>query len=289
MSLLYPLALVLLQLYPMTNPVWFYAADVTSNLLSWITISLSAISDVIPNKWRSSCFGILFGGFSLGLALSPILAIPLSHFEVSCLSLVLSTGGFLYSLFYLPETLSKETSEKMRRLRQVAEAEALYVVYGNNNNSVLIAAAKQRIAKLTRILFRPFREMLILNRNYFFRLLAVLAFFSGMSTSGDETLLLYYTEQQLNFKDKDVAVLFIIIGLLGITVQGFGLHRMTVWLGEKRVVVVAFFFGAFHNCIYAFAATKLDIFVAAGIGSVELMAFPTISAIKANNAVSSPS
>jgi len=171
----------------------------------------------------------------------------------------------------------------MRRLRQAAEAEALNAAHDDHNNNLSIPSLNRRTIKLRRNLFRPFREILILNRNNFFRLLAVLAFFSGMSTSGDQTLILYYVQQQFNFSDQDVAIFFVIIGLLGITVQVFGLHLMTEWLGEKIVVVVAFFFGAFHNCIYAFAATKLDIFLAAGIGSVTMMAFPTISAIKANN------
>jgi hypothetical protein len=41
----------------------------------------------------------------------------------------------------------------------------------------------------TRILLRTFREMAILNRDKFSRLISLLAFFSGMVSSGDQVLL----------------------------------------------------------------------------------------------------
>jgi len=141
---------------------------------------------------------------------------------------------------------------------------------------------RQRII-LTRFLLRPLRKLLILNRSTLFRILSALAFFSGMSTAADQTLLLYYVEQRLQFNDRDVAYLFMIIGLLGIIVQGVLLNKFIYWVGERNVIVIAFFFGALNNSIYAFATGKSGIFMGATIGGVTGMAFPTISAIKANN------
>jgi len=49
------------------------------------------------------------------------------------------------------------------------------------------------------------------------------------------------------------------------------------------VIVIAFIFGALNNSVYAFALDKKGIFIGATLGSVAGIAFPTISAIKANN------
>ena len=84
----------------------------------------SIISDVVPPEWWASCFGVYFGGLSVGLALSPAFAIPLSHLRVSLLSCALTASTILGGLFLLPETLPKETSDKNHRLRHLAAAEA---------------------------------------------------------------------------------------------------------------------------------------------------------------------
>jgi len=293
LALLYPLFLVLLQVFPMISPTWFYTAMAISNLVSWTTISLSAISDVIPHKWRASCFGLLLCGFSVGFALSPIIAIPLSHFGVSLLSLALLTSGFLYSLFFLPETLPKETYEETRRVRRAANAQVMAsierdedsIISGKNgiySIALLYRYRRQRII-ITRFLLRPLRELLILNRSTLFRILATLAFFSGMSSAADQSLTIYYVEQQLQFNDRDVAYLFMIIGLLGIIVQGVLLNKFIYWLGERNVISIAFFFGVLSNILYAFASGRSGIYIGATVGCVTGMAFPTISAIKANN------
>jgi DHA1 family tetracycline resistance protein-like MFS transporter len=134
---------------------------------------------------------------------------------------------------------------------------------------------------------RPFKELSILNRNRLFQLLSALAFFSGMSASADQTLLIYYAEDYLSFNDHDVAVLFMLMGVLGIIVQGFCLKALTDCLGERTVVVISFVSGAIKNAMYALSSTKECIIAAAAIGSLANMSFPTISAMKANNVNSS--
>jgi DHA1 family tetracycline resistance protein-like MFS transporter len=134
---------------------------------------------------------------------------------------------------------------------------------------------------------RPFQELSILNRNRLFQLLSALAFFSGMSASADQTLLIYYSEDHLSFNDHDVAVLFMLMGVLGIIVQGFCLKALTDYLGERMVVVISFLSGAIKNTMYGLGSSKGCIIAAAAIGSLANMSFPTISAMKANNVSSS--
>mmetsp|Transcript_7815 Transcript_7815/g.14733 ORF Transcript_7815/g.14733 Transcript_7815/m.14733 type:complete len:603 (+) Transcript_7815:1660-3468(+) len=271
LAILGPLCLVLLQIVPSTNPNLYYISSSFGGIISWISIALSALSDVMPKRWRAPVFGLLLSGFSLGFALSPILALGFSHLGVSVLSLCLLLGSFVYSVFFLPETLSPAIAEEARNQR----SRDYHLHDGQESETT--------IRYVARAIIRPFKELSILNRSDFFRLLSALAFFSGMSSSADQTLLLYYVEDRLNFNDHDVAIMFGIIGLLGIFVQGVLLRPLTLLLGEKWVVVVAFIMGATTNTLYAFAPSKSFIFLAVCISSFGGMSFPTISAIKSNN------
>jgi DHA1 family tetracycline resistance protein-like MFS transporter len=133
------------------------------------------------------------------------------------------------------------------------------------------------------LIVRPIREISILNRNTFFRLISLLAFFSGMVSSGDQLLLVYYLEEQLGFTDKDVGTMFLIIGIMGMMAQAIVLKPLNECIGEKMVVAFCFFIGAVDNTMYGLATNKGTIFAAVALSAFTGMAFPTISAIKSNN------
>jgi DHA1 family tetracycline resistance protein-like MFS transporter len=167
---------------------------------------------------------------------------------------------------FFPETLPPEAAAEAARIRQEQ-----YTEHDTVAGKIIWSAV------------RPLRELSILNRNQLFRLLSVLAFFSGMVTSADHTLLIYYVEERLAFDDHDVAVMFMIVGILGIVVQGVLLKPLNDCLGERYVIVVAFFIGAFYNLLYGLAKDKTTIFIAVSLSTFLGMSFPTISAIKSNN------
>ncbi|GKY96168.1 hypothetical protein MPSEU_000576600 [Mayamaea pseudoterrestris] len=265
LSLFSPLTLVWIQLDASVSPNWYYAAGVATGLVNWITVALSSLSDVMPQKWRAPSFGLLIAGFSLGFALAPTLAMVLGHLRTSMLALVLVSIGFVITVVYFPETLSPVQAADARQIRRD-------MVDGLTNNQKVWWAIR-----------RPVYELSILNRNRLFRLLSALAFFSGLVSSGDRTLLIYYIEERLGFNDKDVALMFFIMGILGIFVQGVVLKVMNDLIGERHIVTLCFCLGSLHNVIYGLAKTKAAIFVAVAISSFGAMSFPTISAIKANN------
>ena len=119
---------------------------------------------MIPHRWRASCFGLLFCGFFIGFALAPFLAIPLSHYEVSLLSLGLQAFGFLYGLLFLPETLSKETSEETRRIRKEAN-EADLAAYMAGNNGILLTNESDNNLDNTQIIDHCFsRQCMLVKR-----------------------------------------------------------------------------------------------------------------------------
>jgi DHA1 family tetracycline resistance protein-like MFS transporter len=265
LSLLAPLCLVLMQLIETMDPLFYYTSHAISGLVSWFAISLSSLSDVMPPMWRAPSFGLISAGFSLGFALSPMLAVYMSHLEVSIFALGILVSGFLFACISLPETLSSDASNKARvkRLEELPTMDT-HDIWKYN-------------------LLQPGKALMILNRNKLFRLLSALAFFSGCVSTADHTLFLYYAEENFGFNDKDVAKLFLIIGGMGILVQTIVLKPMTSWIGERRVIMVAFLVGALHNFLYGIAKGKTTLFVSATIASFTGMSFPTISAIKANN------
>ena len=269
LSILPPLNLVLMQVYPTMNPFLYYASHAISGTISWMAVALSAISDVIPPLWRAPSYGFVLAGFSLGFAFSPILAVFLSHLAISIFSLSILVAGFVFVCFYMPETLSADAAERAR-LKRAAETPAI-----------------QTQSDLWKYYaMRPINDLLILNRNTLFRLMSALAFFSGIVGSADMALFIYYVEENLGFDAKDIAMLFLVRGLTGIFVMAVLLKPLNSLIGERRVIMFAFFIGAVHNYLYGIATTKRTFFIASTIATLCSMSFPTISAIKANNVVS---
>lgn len=265
LSCLSPFFLVLLQLDPKMSPAWYYTVGAASGLVNWIAVALSSLSDVMPPRWRAPSFGLLIAGFSLGFAMAPFMALLLGHFRVSIFALGLVITGFVVTLICYPETLPASQAFQARELRKS-------LLEGLTPSERVIWNIK-----------RPFWELSILNRNRLFRLLSILAFFSGLVSSGDRTLIIYYIEERLGFNDKDVALMFFIMGILGVFLQGFVLKILNDCIGERWLVTMCFLLGSFHNLLYGLAKTKTTIFVAVAISAFGAMAFPTISAIKANN------
>jgi len=266
LSLLGPLCLVLLQLFDTMSPNWYYACSACTGFVNWIAIALSTLSDIVPPKWRAASFGLLLAGFSCGFAFSPILALTLSHLGVSILSFSMLGGGFFFTLFCLPETLTPEIAQRAARDR----------------NSIIVHN-EPTCGKVKRRMMRPLRELSILNRNQLFRLLATLSFFSGIVSSADQSLLIYYLEDRLRFNDKDISLLFVILGSLGILVQGVFLRPLNELMGEKSLLIFAFSCQTIVNLVYGFATVKAAVFMAVGLGSFGGLAFPTISAMKSYN------
>jgi hypothetical protein len=162
------------------SPFWFYSAGSLTGLVNWVAVALSSLSDVMQPKWRAPSFGLLLAGFSLGLALAPQLALLFGHWFVSLLALASVWLGLVVTVFFLPETVSPEMAVRA---------------------SVVREEMSQGLKGAQRILwnlYRPMWELSILNRSRLFRLLSILAFFSGMVSSGDHTLLIYYIEEMVS-------------------------------------------------------------------------------------------
>ncbi|OEU08564.1 MFS general substrate transporter [Fragilariopsis cylindrus CCMP1102] len=256
--------LFLIQYIPTMNPWWYYTASSITGLVSWAAIALSALNDVLPREFRGPGIGLLFAGFLFGISLAPTLSLFLKRTQLTIVSFIVIAFGFIMTCLFVPETLKPQVAQETKRRRILREKRWL-----------------GQTIKL--IIFRPIHEMSILNRNNFFRLISALAFFTGMVQSGDQVLLLYYLEDQLSFNQKDIAVMFLTIGITGIIVQVFIMKPLNDRVGEKMVIAISFMCGSIVNFLYGFASHKSTIFCALILSGFNGMSFPTISAIKANN------
>ena len=303
------LCLYLLLCAPTLSPWWYYCTSAAGGLVSWMAIALSALNDVLPQELRAPGTGLLFAGMLLGISVSPTLSLLLHRTTLCLVSFATIGCGFLVCLLLVPETLPNATQRRARKRREAFERfeterdqahlnenEASMLVSSSTSMSMWMWISTSLVSKLRgvyygtracrairRFVSRPLRELSIVNRNGFFRLLSALALFTGMVQSGDQVLLIYYLENQLSFQQTDVSVLFLIIGVTGILVQVLVMKPLNDAVGEKAVVVVSFLAGALDNAVYGLAKTKTAVFCAVAISSLATMSFPTISAIKANN------
>lgn len=292
LSLLPALVLCVLQEVPSMNPWWYYATSASTGLISWVTIAMSALNDVLPQEFRAAGVGLLLAGLLLGISLSPSLALFLSRKALTWVSFGTVFLGFLVTAFVVPETVLARDVATARKRRKDREAREL-----TRDRRLMEESSAESWAggcwrfyygspfcrSLRRLVVRPFLEMSILNRSSFFRLIGLLAFFTGMVTAGDQILLIYYLEDQLAFNAKDVSLMFLTIGVMGVFVQVVVLNHLNKAVGEKMVLVVSFVSGVITNLLYGIARTKSTIFVAVFVSCISTMAFPTVSAIKANN------
>jgi MFS family permease len=193
------------------SPSWYYSAGALTGLVNWVAVALSSLSDVMPPKWRAPSFGMLLAGFSLGFALAPQLALLFGHWFVSLLALANVWVGLLVIVFFFPETVSPETAVRA---------------------SVVREEMSQGLKGAQRILwnlYRPMWELSILNRSRLFRLLSLLAFFSGVVSSGDSTLLIYYIEERVSrFRASPVS-------LNGIDVVSQHIIFLCSWISTTRI------------------------------------------------------
>lgn len=301
------LCLCVMLYTPALSPWWYYSTGAAGGLISWMSIALSALNDVLPPEFRAPGTGLLFAGFLLGISMSPTLSLLLPRTTLCFVSFGVICGGFAVTALWIPETLPPATAEHARRRRKaiaLAEnerddqraAEAAHSHRSVSSASLLSSLLSSPWSCLRRFYFgsclcrtvrrfltKPFREMAIVNRNSFFRLISVLALFTGMVQSGDQVLLLYYLEDQLGFDQKDVSLMFLVIGITGILVQVLVMKPLNDLVGEKMVVALSFLAGAVDNVLYGIARNKSTVFTALAISSLTTMSFPTISAIKANN------
>mmetsp|Transcript_51796 Transcript_51796/g.155438 ORF Transcript_51796/g.155438 Transcript_51796/m.155438 type:complete len:536 (-) Transcript_51796:197-1804(-) len=258
-----PLSLFLLQVVESMNPVWYYAADASSGLISSLAMSFTMLSDIMAPIHRAPSFGVLLSAYMLGFALSQLFAYFMTHIAVSALAVTLLAVSLLFSLIAVPETLTDEARKR----------------------AILRRQAESRKFSYCGFFLRPIREMSILNRNGLFRTLSTVTFCTGLVYTSDKTLIVYYVEDVLGYSYQDVASMFFVMALLGIFVQIFLLNAAIGWLGEKGLLIATCMCGSTHNALYGlagFAFPRKGIFGALCLSEITALTFPIQISMRSN-------
>lgn len=248
-----PLTLVAMELYPTMQPVYYYLASCLIGIISYSSISFAIISDSVPEEFRTASFGIIMAGFYSGFCLSPLLALVLTHMHVSILSFTLTFAALVYASIYFPETLP------------TAVREANHQLLTNQENEAIVASFPAQIGAL---LTRPFREMSILNRDMAIRLVAIGSFFSSMVYSTDANLVIFYIEEYLDVREDDIAYQFLLMGVVGVVMQGCLLQPLLKCFGDKGLLIISFLSGTTHNLLYGVAKNKQTLYVALSLSQL---------------------
>ncbi|CAJ1969468.1 unnamed protein product [Cylindrotheca closterium] len=265
LSILSPLALVLMQIVPTMHPIWFYLSLSVTGIVNFISIMFAAISDVVPEDSRSSCFAIMMSGWYGGFVLAPSITLLMSHMAVSILSFILALLGLLVAAIYFPETISSTNIE--------AQAET---AVSNEEDD--------RGWSLLKTMIEPIKKLSILNRNMTLRMLTIGSFFSSAVFSTDANLFLFYVESHFDVNEADLAQMFFVMGILGVVMQAFLLHPLTVCMGEKVLLTLTFLSGTLHNLLYGVSRNKEGIYVAVCLSQFTKLNFPLLSSVGSKGA-----
>lgn len=245
------------------SPTWYFVVKGLTGLVDWLPIIFSSMADILPAKWRAPCFGMLYAGFGIGIALAPLLALLFDDKGIAIVSATVGIGAWIFTVVSLPETLSHDIAD-----------------------GVYDARVREDIVerhKLSSILIRPIKELIIINRSVLFRLLAVIIFLSRMVFGGVYALLIYYLQHELGFNERDVACMLLVSGLLAIFVLIALFKSLNDLLGERRLIILASVMGVIQFFLYGIASTKQIIFVASSLLGFVGLSNPTIAAVQANN------
>ena len=173
-----------------------------------IATASAYIADITPPEKRAQNFGIIGVAFGIGFVLGPLaggllgeLGTRVPFYGASLVSLV----AFIFTFFFLPESLPKE---RRRRFR-LAEA---------NPVGAFLTIAHSRMVKV----------------------LVVVFFLSQLSERLLESTWVLFTAYQFNWSAVDVGLSFAWVGVLFVITQG-GLVRVVVpRLGEWNTVILGF-------------------------------------------------
>jgi hypothetical protein len=110
-------------------------------------------------------------------------------------------------------------------------------------------------------------------------LLTLASFLSSMVHSTDATLFVYYTENNFAVGPRDIAGLFLALGIAGITIQAGLLSCMLRCLGERPLLVVSFVSGTFHNALYCIARSKRTLYLALIASQLTKTNMPILSSL----------
>ncbi|HQX74934.1 MAG TPA: MFS transporter [Thermoflexales bacterium] len=173
-----------------------------------ISIAQAYIADVTPPQERSKAFGLIGAAFSLGFIIGPALGGVLSNISLSAPAFFagfLALFNVVLGYFMLPESLPPE----------------------KRTTAPLNIANVNPITGILDVMRKPVLPIL---------LLAVFAY--NFAFAGLQSNFSLYTLERFQWSPNQNALLFSVIGLVGIVMQGFLVRRLIPIFGDRRLATV---------------------------------------------------
>lgn len=214
-------------------PMLFFARILDGISGGNISVAQAVISDTTEPKERAKWFGILGAAFGFGFVFGPAIGGILSNITLEApfyFAAIISLLGALMVGFMLKETLSKENTEHkpvkaMFDLRHLASA-----------------------------LFEPYVGLLLMAT--FISAFAFAIFILGFQA---------FTNDILKLSPTNISLLFVIFGVIGLIMQGFGIGRLMKRFKEVPLLIT----GVAVSCVSFFVmgvSYTFQTFIIASIG-----------------------
>lgn len=181
-------------------------------------------------------------------------------------SFLLTVGALVIALTMLPETLPEDIRK------------------GNLEQRLLEGVPRNMAAWTWHVMTRPVTELSILNKDWIIRLVTVASFLSSMVAASDDTLVVYYIEDELNVRDTQIAAMYFWLGVAGIVVDGILIEPLVEAMGEKRLLVCTFVTGVVYNLLYGIAKRTTPIYCGMMLAQFARANFPLLSSLASKDA-----
>jgi MFS transporter, DHA1 family, multidrug resistance protein len=175
---------------------------------------MAYIADVTTEDDRAKGMGMFGAAMSLGIVIGPGIGGFLEGFGMRVpfyVATTLATLSTITSLFFLPETLSKEKQAEMRLTRSKRE--------------------------------HIFKQMVSSFKAPYFMLL-LLVFVLNFGLLNFETVFSIFLQQKFDYSVQDISVFFTFGALAGVIIQAVIFGRLVGKFGERKVMIGAFLLAA---------------------------------------------
>eukprot|EP00940_MAST-03C_sp_MAST-3C-sp2_P001531 g1531.t1 len=247
----------------------YFVTTAISPLYILLSLSTSYAADALLPDDRAAGFGLILGGFGIGLSVSPCMAMFLSRRVMLYFGAITALACPAWALLGMPESLRQQD-------RVVVAAEDT-VAPGNSEKWMSRCAA-----------LNPFAPLRILGKSPIFKTLAMAIFTIAVITDGCTNLDSYYVTDVFGLSTHQLAASLMLVGVGTMVCQILLLKHAVRILGERYVLILAcgcvivskfgyFIVGLLRPQWQWFVFMQYTLFA-----PLVLWAFPAASAMKAN-------
>jgi MFS transporter, DHA1 family, tetracycline resistance protein len=214
-----------------------------------ITTGNAYIADISTPETRARNFGLVGASFGIGFVLGPLLGGVLGGINIRLpfiVAAVLVLVNFLYGVFVLPESLSKENRSKFSWLK------------ANPVGSLGQLAKYPLVAAL-----------------------AVAFIFISLAQSGLQNTWVLYTGYRFGWGEVLNGVTLALVGVMALVVQGFLIGPITKKLGERRTIIAGLVVSVIGFALYGFSWQGWMMFVSIVVGALAGISGPAIQGLVA--------